>query len=40
MQNTNKMVKLSKKSMVRSYSFADIMARDKYVVFKIVSCSR
>ena len=26
--------------LVRSYSFADIMTRDKYVAFKIVSCSR
>ena len=34
------MVKLSQTILVRSYSFADIMTRDKYVAFKIVSCSR
>ena len=32
-------VKLSQPILVRSYSFADIMTRDKYVAFKIVSCS-
>ena len=37
---TKKMVKLSQQIMVRSYNFADIMTRDKYVAFKIVSCSR
>ena len=31
------MVKLSQTILVRSYSFADIMTRDKYVAFKIVS---
>ena len=35
-----KMVKLSQTILVRSYNFADIMTRDKYVAFKIVSCSR
>ena len=34
------MVKLSQQILVHSYSFADIMTRDKYVAFKIVSCSR
>ena len=40
LKNTTKMVKLSPTILVRSYSFADIMTRDKYVAFKIVSCSR
>ena len=40
LQNTKKMVKLSQQILVGSYSFADIMTRDKYVAFKIVSCSR
>ena len=40
MQNTTKMVKLSQQILVCSYSFADIMTRDKYVALKIVSCSR
>ena len=39
-ENTNKMVKLRQQIMVRSYSFADIMTRDNYIAFKIVSCSR
>ena len=37
MKNTKKIVKLSQQNLVRSYSFADIMTRDKYVAFKIVS---
>ena len=40
LKNTKKMVKLSQTIMVRSYSFGDIMTRDKYVAFKIVPCSR
>ena len=40
LKKTSQIVKLSKQIMVRSYSFADIMTRDKYVAFKIVSCSR
>ena len=40
LKKTSQIVKLSKQLMVRSYSFADIMTRDKYVAFKIVSCSR
>ena len=40
LKNTTKMVKLSPKILVRSYSFADIMTLDKYVAFKIVSCCR
>ena len=35
MKNTKKMVKFSQQIPVRSYSFADIMTRDKYVAFKI-----
>ena len=31
LKNTAKMVKLSPKILVHSYSFADIMTRDKYV---------
>ena len=38
LKNTNKMVKLSQKIMVRSYSFADVMTRDNYIAFKIVAC--
>ena len=30
----------SQQILVCSYSFADIMTRDKYVALKIVSCSR
>ena len=40
MQNTTTMIKLSQTILVRIYSFADIMTRDKFVAFKIVSCSR
>ena len=40
LKNTTKIVKLSAKILVRSYSFAHIMTRDKYVAFKVVSCSR
>ena len=40
LKNTTKIVKLSPKILVGSYSFADIMTRDKYVAFKIVPCSR
>ena len=40
LQNTTKMVKLSQQILVSSYSFADIMTRDKYFAFKIVLCSR
>ena len=40
LKNTPKMVKLCQQSMVSSYCFADIMTRDKYFAFKIVSCSR
>ena len=39
-KNTTKIVNLSAKMLVRSYSFTHIMTRDKYVAFKIVSCSR
>ena len=39
-KNTKKMVKLIPQILVRSDSFGDIMNRDKYVAFKIVSCSR
>ena len=38
LKNATKMVKLSQQILVRSYSFADIMTRDNYVAFKIVSC--
>ena len=34
LKNTIKMVKLSHKMMVRSYSFADIMTRDKHLHLK------
>ena len=40
LKNTAKMVKLSQQILVSSYSFADIMTRDKYFAFKIDSCSR
>ena len=40
LKNTTKMVKLCKQLLARSYSFADIMTRGKYVAFKLVSCSR
>ena len=40
LKNTKQIVKLSLQMIVRSYSFADIMTRDTYVAFKIVSCSR
>ena len=39
-KNTTKIVKLSQQILIRSYSFADIMTRDKYFSLKIVSCSR
>ena len=40
LKKTTQMVKLSPKMLVRSYTFAHIMTRDKYVAFKIVSCIR
>ena len=40
LKNTTKMFKLRPKNLVRCYSFADIMTREKYVAFKIVACSR
>ena len=40
LKNTTKMVKLGQQILVRSYSLADIMSREKCVAFKIVSCSR
>ena len=40
LKNTTKIVKLSQQIMVSSYSFADIMTRDKYFAFKIYTCSR
>ena len=40
LKNTTQLVKLSRQIMVHISSFADIMTRDKYVAFKIVSCSR
>ena len=40
LKNAKQMVKLSPYILVHGYSFADIMARVKYVAFKIGSCSR
>ena len=40
LKNTTQIVKLSQQILVHSYSFADIMTRDKYFAFIIVSCSR
>ena len=34
------MVKLSQQILVSSYSFADIVTRDRYFAFKIYTCSR
>ena len=39
LKNTQKMV-VKPTILVRSYTFADIMTRHKYVAFKIVSSSR
>ena len=40
LKNSTNMVKLSPTILVRSYTFADIMTRDKYVAFKMILCRR